>query len=383
MSYQYVDAAGLPSESRAARDGGCRRACLQGFLVLTLAAALLVVLVQPPWETSHDIASLAAAALAAKEGSAGREDDEVALPEASSMSTTSPHLPSTSVTSTTPLDALDSNKSSAGDHRHHSQSTTSHAHGSSTRSVQKQNQTRAGLPLLYCLAVALPDGHHPKLLQELFERHLGIFACDGYEVYSIVSSLPGADFPVRKMGGYSGGEDGHLSAGTLLQVMKAVVTSGRYIDFDWTVKADPETVFLPPRLQHLLAVRFSGEDFGSAAFLETCRGSSSGSGSSAFEVISATALGTFEFGEAESCDPSFGDSISMHSCLQQLDIKKVAVDNLLSDASCEGSHDDRDCTGAAVAFHPFEEKAEWLDCFAKANASEPSHSNSELKSEQE
>lgn len=347
MSYQYVDAAVLPSESTAARGSWYQRACLQGFLVLTLAAALLVVLVQPSWETSHEISSLAAAA-AAENSSDGREEKVVA--EAPS----SPHSTLTSPTSSTLPDASDSNKSSS-----------SNSSSSSNTSVPSKNKTHARLPLLYCLAVVLPEGHQPALMQALFQKQLSLFACDGYEVYSSVSSLPGVDFPVHKVPGYErfGNED------ELLQVMMAVVARGRYIDYDWTVKVDPETVFLPVRLQHLLAVRFSGEDSSSTAYLETCNGSELGLGSrSAVEVISATALGTFEFGEAESCDQSFGDPISMHACLQRLEIKKVVVDNLLSDASCEGTirQHGRGCSSGAVAFHPFADEAKWLSCFAQA-----------------
>lgn len=117
-------------------------------------------------------------------------------------------------------------------------------------------------PLLYCFTLVLPFGYEPGLLAKQKERAVGIFACDGYDVFSNTSQLlddTGSPFPVAVKTvdcslsvPYGGKWHTALNTGVFNRLWEEVVQQGTYLNFDWIVKADADTVFFPDRLVEVL-----------------------------------------------------------------------------------------------------------------------------------
>merc|ERR1711920_1167422 len=88
-----------------------------------------------------------------------------------------------------------------------------------------------------------------------FAQKVSIFACDAFDVYSDVCVDIGGlqtikvddvkgDFHFQKRK-----ETGAwVNTGMFKQIWKAIGEKGTYKNFDWTVKVDPDAVFLPHRL---------------------------------------------------------------------------------------------------------------------------------------
>jgi len=115
---------------------------------------------------------------------------------------------------------------------------------------------------LFCFSVYTSETGSPKpnyekeLLTQQLAKKVSIFACDAYDVYSDASVSLGeyqtikvddveGDFhfyPKRKETG------AWINTGMFKQVWKAIDREGTYKNFDWTVKVDPDAVFLPQRL---------------------------------------------------------------------------------------------------------------------------------------
>merc|ERR1719183_927820 len=94
-------------------------------------------------------------------------------------------------------------------------------------------------------------------MQRDMDMDVGIFACDEYTILSnralgsgLNASMVQSDLKCE-MGG-----EWHTAMNTeiFMAVWTAVIMLGRFQDHDWTIKADPDTVFLPARLR--LAVAF-------------------------------------------------------------------------------------------------------------------------------
>lgn len=121
-------------------------------------------------------------------------------------------------------------------------------------------------PTLFCFSVARPNTHDVETVkvQLLFGM---LNRCEAYAVYSNVSSaeLLGADV-MAKVNLSSDGVavsgsmevpldpqyHSALNAPVFHQVWQQVFKEGTYRRHDWTVKLDPDTVFLPDRLRWVL-----------------------------------------------------------------------------------------------------------------------------------
>jgi len=239
-----------------------------------------------------------------------------------------------------------------------------------------ENSTMS-LPSLYCIAVLLPYGFEPGLMEALYQKRLSLFSCDGYTVYSN-TSLPQTSFPLHTITmemdmRYNPETDFPLNTPVFLKVLHAELASGRYESFDWIVKVDPDTVFFPGRLQSLLADVFPGvvKEPGKV-WLQNCEAQLRG----AIEVISKKALATFLLNSDEMCidiyseatvddaSMAFGEDQFMQRCLARLNVPQVDQFNLLSDVSCDATP--WPCKGDFVAFHRFVDQGEYLACVKNA-----------------
>lgn len=119
-------------------------------------------------------------------------------------------------------------------------------------------------PTLYCFALMMPDSYERILLQAQLAKGAGVFACHESAVFSNQSlrlrGAPGQTVVTQQVPGplsvsYGGKWGTALNTAVFVRVWRSVVEHGRYKRYDWTVKADPDTVFFPDRLRELLLRR--------------------------------------------------------------------------------------------------------------------------------
>jgi len=119
-------------------------------------------------------------------------------------------------------------------------------------------------PSLYCFMVVLPYGEERDVVNVQFKAKVSIFQCDAHDV------LSSEEYPLGDEGNattVSFGGDMHtafnswtwsgnamsLNTQVFLRAWKKVYAIGTWAKFDFTIKTETDTVFIPWRLKALLA----------------------------------------------------------------------------------------------------------------------------------
>jgi len=98
---------------------------------------------------------------------------------------------------------------------------------------------------LFCWMVIIPDSFEVELKNAAEARASGIYGCDEHKVYKGWDT--GEKFDAGNDGQYA------VNAVVFLKMWQEVFKEERYMEHDWTVKVDPDTVWLPDRLRGRLA----------------------------------------------------------------------------------------------------------------------------------
>lgn len=232
--------------------------------------------------------------------------------------------------------------------------------------------TRAMWGELFCFAVMLPDGRELDLVQAQADMNHGIFACDARSVYSSkdVEIADGERTVVVETEfkcGVGGVLYSCLNTRTFIEVWKLILADSRYLRYDWTVKVEPDTVFMVGRLRHFLGTAYL-KSVG-IAYLNNCDHGLHG----AIEVYSRGAVQAFAvlgpvcYSGLHKLDYSqWGESLFMDQCLGKvLQVPRLESYGLLNEDTC-GSKDWQDCSDNSVAFHPFKDPDAFRRCVQKA-----------------
>jgi len=232
--------------------------------------------------------------------------------------------------------------------------------------------------LLYCFALMIPDSFEQGLLAMQYAMSANIFACGAYDVFSNVTMPIAKGLETKKVESDlqcdKGGEFGTaLNTDIFMQVWKAVIFTGEYRNHDWTVKADPDTVFLPQRLRPLLEkIPHNKKD---GVYLNNCRMGMHGP----LEVLSRNAVNTWGAG-AYTCFKYFyklcsgtclwGEDMFLDQCLKRvLNVTRVNEYSLLIEEHCDPPKGWDDCTDPkGVSFHPFKKASQYKECLTNAQA---------------
>mmetsp|Transcript_121249 Transcript_121249/g.343523 ORF Transcript_121249/g.343523 Transcript_121249/m.343523 type:complete len:382 (-) Transcript_121249:238-1383(-) len=230
---------------------------------------------------------------------------------------------------------------------------------------------------LYCFALMMPESYEQGLLSMQFKEHTSVFACDGHAVYSnrSIEVIPGhatkvvhSDLVAPIGGVYRTA----LNTGVFLQLWSQVIRDGLYLDYQWTVKVDPDTVFLPDRLRGMLK---DYEEPAGGVYINNCRYGLHGP----IEIFSRNTVTTFgvrrgeckKYFDEECKGPcKYGEDWYVDQCLQKvLKVKRVDNFKILTEEHCKPPKNWRNCEMKGVAsFHPFKTESAYRDCLAKANA---------------
>lgn len=240
-------------------------------------------------------------------------------------------------------------------------------------------QVRTAVPLsvpqagqsLFCFSLMLPYGYEPVLLGWQFEQGASIFACDEYAVYSNVTLTvaPGlASQPVASsLACAKGGEfKTALNTDIFIAVWARVVSDGRFRFHDFTVKIDPDAVFMAQRLRGYVSRH---PERASGLYLNNCRRGMHGP----VEVLSRRAVEVWwggipgcqaHFGQVCSGPCEWGEDMFMDQCLMKvLGVERVDEPGLLLEENCDPPAGWQSCQSpAAAVFHPFKDIASYSAC---------------------
>jgi hypothetical protein len=240
------------------------------------------------------------------------------------------------------------------------------------------------LQTLFCWMAVQAEGYEVGLAMAQLEKKLGTFACDASAVISTEDlGLDGVDTLVignMKVEGYTADAGTSPNAPVFVEAWNKINEDGRFRDHDWTVKADPDAVFLPDRLLKKLLPGQQPEnpypppyqsDPSRGQFLLNCdlmAGWGAGWGDGwpmmfgSLEVISRDALETY-YANKDSCPgpDGKGEDAFMGLCLRSLQVGELFMRN--GDNACSGgSCDDQ----SFVSYHPYKDPGMWFDCYERA-----------------
>lgn len=231
-------------------------------------------------------------------------------------------------------------------------------------------------PSTFCFTLMQAGSYEQTLLQDQLSIGAGIFGCSAYSVFSnqgvtlygpqnvqtsVIEGAPAV--------GYSSTYDTALNTAVFVKVWNKLFTENRFADYDWTVKADADTVFIPGRLVEHLRPNTEGYPNGrtDAVYVLNCGLGLHGP----IEVLSQKATMLFKDGGLVNCvtwrvsDWSItGEDDFMSKCWQRLGIERIIDFGVLDEAHCGGTVSP--CMSGKVAFHPFKDVSSWRTCLWQA-----------------
>jgi hypothetical protein len=229
---------------------------------------------------------------------------------------------------------------------------------------------------LFCFSLMLPNSYEQKLLAMQVEANVSIFACDAFSVYSngsiVVSHRLTTTAIESNLTCTTGGEFGTvLNLHIFLTTWTQVVKDGLYLQHDWTVKVDPDAVFLPLRLKGILRIYKEG---GNGVFLNNCKFGLHGP----LEVLSRRAVQAWSKGWPwcqahfrQRCDGDclWGEDMFIDQCLSKvLGVTRVNDFRLLVEDHCDAPSDWQSCRDTSrAAFHPFKTLTGYRHCLGNAS----------------
>merc|ERR1740121_3032263 len=201
---------------------------------------------------------------------------------------------------------------------------------------------------LFCFMIVLADSGDPGLQEVAQSRHAGIFDCDSNAVYPGVRTST-YDTP-----------EGQFAANAELfaNIWKQFGADGLYKNYDWTVKADPDTVFIPQRLRERL--QGLGVNANEAVYVKNT-GLVPWGFLGPIEVLSKAAVDQLTARIASDCRAgvSEGEDGWLNDCLENKIGIPARVDTNLLYSGCQ-----IDACGDAtfVAFHFYKDPGSWGSC---------------------
>lgn len=218
-----------------------------------------------------------------------------------------------------------------------------------------------GDPAVYCFSVLQVYGYEVDLINAAREKEAGIFACDEYSLLTAdgQTQIWGEDTTQFQGAAVIGSVDG--TAGNTRLFVNAwtkVVEIGKWRNHAFTVKVDPDAVFLPQKLRWHL-----GSFVGKSMFVVNCPAWNMIYG--ALEVFSFAAIQTWsQRGGTCNAPDDFGEDKYMTQCMDHLGVMRVNDWGIVGDQLCGTFTDCRSLS--AAAFHPFKDTWGWLDCWQTA-----------------
>jgi len=233
---------------------------------------------------------------------------------------------------------------------------------------------------LFCFALMIPHIYEQELLTMQYKHKVSLFQCEGYAVYSNMS-IPLADgLTTRPIDSdlhcEKGGEFGTALNLPIFEALWArLVADKTYLQYDWSVKVDPDAVFFAARLRRAVGVHMETEK---GVYLNNCKYGLHGP----IEVFSRNAVTTWWEGR-ERCHDYFwklcngdcfwGEDLYIDQCLWKvLDVRRNNDYRLLVEDHCDPPKDWDNCEDSShVSFHPFKTVKSYMKCMHTASQQAP------------
>jgi hypothetical protein len=256
---------------------------------------------------------------------------------------------------------------------------------------------------LYCFSVYTKDtgstkkSYELELLKMVLAKKKSIFACDAAEVYGDVAVELGDGVMVQKVEDVE--HEFHIAkrkhmgtwinTGMYKQVWKAVEASGKFRAYDWTVKADADAVFVPPRLVNRIRLAPVGPG---GAFMVNCEkvkygffGNLEVFDKMAFSVLAANidscstgSVSNWKTGIDHGKYGPMGEDLFAELCMRKNGVTAMEMFDISKDGCCEAKRPGNekknkkwkpDCsTTDTPAIHPFKKPADYIKCMEEAAA---------------
>jgi len=229
-------------------------------------------------------------------------------------------------------------------------------------------------PSLYCLSLYMPSRYEGPMLKAHLEANAGIFTCDGYDVFAAENDTLGVTkdgileqailIPAISVGVSQDGTAGN--AKLFMAVWDKVIAAGRFRNYDFTLKVDPDAVLIPWRMREHLKPHI-----GENAYVVNCN-KFPGSPNfpmmfGAVEIFTRQAMTAYAYGSWR-CGQQlpwnlWGEDYYMTHCLDFLGVGRIADFGVLGDNVCTGAN----CKDSYTAsFHPFKDAETWFSCWHDA-----------------
>lgn len=242
------------------------------------------------------------------------------------------------------------------DHPDWSNEVLGHACGDYVVSPQPEGSQSVAGTSLFCFMAVLPKSHEGELLTQAKSCKGSIFSCDAHAVYD---SAPADAIHGMDWGSFK-------NALQFIEVWKGVFKMGLYKNYDWTVKVDPDAVFIPWRLvEHLDKLRPPADK---PIYIKNSDTAFEFMG--AIEVLSKVAMDSFAL-SYQDCQRTLPGKTNaengwLKSCLDAIGAGYMKDVDLLS------APDEPKCTSAKrVVFHPRKDAVAWGSCWDSATSGRP------------
>ncbi|CAK9102619.1 Copia protein [Durusdinium trenchii] len=225
----------------------------------------------------------------------------------------------------------------------------------------------------FCWALVVPWTNEVDLLLMQQRLQKGIFECDAHEIYSDREMHIGTIKTVKV------DTDLHCKMNKMTltventrifrAVWRKVLDRMVWKNYDWTVKADLDSVFVPTRLLNYVEGDKWIQDHaqtGTGLWLNNCWRGLHGP----IEVLSKRAMQIYSdrWTQCHGTKMAYPqEDVYLMECLQHLGIWKADVKHLLAEDHCD-HHDYYKCEGNFVAYHPFKEEKNWMTCRDKLSS---------------
>jgi len=231
-----------------------------------------------------------------------------------------------------------------------------------------------GFPSLFCVSLYMPSRYEGPMLKAHLKADAGIFACDGYDVFSADEDTLGTSkdghvvkanlIPKIDVGVSQDGTAGN--AKLFMAFWDKVIAAGRFRDFDFTIKVDPDAVIIPWRIRDHMKPHV-----GANAYVVNCNKFPNSPNFpmmfGAVEIFSNKAMTAYAYGSWKCGQQlpwhAWGEDYYMTHCLDFLGVGRIADFGTLGDNVCTGANCKDDYTGS---FHPFKDQDSWFQCWNDA-----------------
>jgi len=158
-----------------------------------------------------------------------------------------------------------------------------------------------------------------------------------------------------------------LNSEVFMKAWELIREDGRYETHDWTVKVDPDVVFIPERLRSHLKQVAPKPGVTPRLYIKNCRPAVSGL-YGALEILSRPAVEAY-FIAKDDCKKildwnHMGEDVFMSKCLDIAKVTYIDVFGMLDDEFC--GEDPSSCSSGAVAFHKFAKVDAYTQCLEEA-----------------